>query len=1256
MEQNVLEKLIIPETPRTTDMQKVMVYIPMATHTVEGIAKFNPNDFSFTDAGVTLKYDLSKVVVDFDVNVATGEGTISYSDNTKFTFVFPTVHEDVFKTSLTTQITFAKNSFLKSENAYHLVFTKDKTNQVNSNFITQVEELVENSGYKVVIVDTFKGNDGSIILTTVEPFDGKISIVDDTYLVKLEQFLLPLELANGTDSFQLKTSDSSRKNITDGCRSETIGQHNNNGGYQTYMGGSNNIIPLTDAFQVGNDIVGGQNNIVTASNVIVSGTNNKSSGHGSLLIGDNNSDFFDLDKYNAGNYFSKNSNSALIGDRHVNNAPYSLLTGTKHTNTGQRSLLSGYGHVNTGTYSALFGDTNTNSGTQAFMNGNNNINTGNINFVSGRNCKIEGYNHVSLFGLSVTASRSSQLAAGLYFTPSADALFSIGQTWPLFEVTDAGRARLKTAPVNDDEIVRLKELNDAIDNISTGSGLALPDNITIDETGFTIKKPGSSAVNPHAYIKLDSIEIAEGNYDKLTILKDRINCITKAQYTYEVANSSLRFPDGDVWPGKRDYILPTHHTGSVTLASESWVKDYINQKIAVRTMQIVDVLPTANISTSTLYLLKLTSSSDKNTYAEFIYVNNAWEQVGTTGSVSIDTEPIYRRIENVETQVTTLDGTVLTLDGRVTDIKADVDGITTSVTDIDSKLDGEITTRETAISQINQRADTINQTVKERTEIINTETGEVILITDKVSSIEQFATGISTNLRDNYYNKTTIDEKIADFITNGEISFDGYVKTADLTQELSAYTKTDSIQPSLKALRELYGQAAAFNVVELSPKSVENGLISADEVAQQTDSDGNLLYYDNDYRLTTESATNGVANTALYKYKLTGFADTIHFATGEFTVTGGNIIIDADGNLALRGALLVEEGASIGGLEIKSGTITIDGSDYEYRGLFSKDGSFYIKDTNFDINGVDNWQSEIASTSMLFDAITSKTVDTNFVTATADVTAPRVVTDWLSGYTSGVRAFMDIGSYAGNTITATLINDGKNFQIELSAATNHDIRLSVTYKLKGSSKVHYPSITIASGRNVSSWYETKALFGIEYIYFTDTKTSTMQVENGTRVITSVACDLLPYNSEDLGIGNLDGNSLGNDVRKWLNIYGTSIYGDTVNYVNLNQASDSRLKNGVINISNNYEEFFDKLRPVSYKLNDDKDNKVRFGLIADDVHNALIDLGFAPTAFAMNNSFKKNDIDYKTLAYSEFIALCINEIQKLKKRVKELENK
>lgn len=99
-------------------------------------------------------------------------------------------------------------------------------------------------------------------------------------------------------------------------------------------------------------------------------------------------------------------------------------------------------------------------------------------------------------------------------------------------------------------------------------------------------------------------------------------------------------------------------------------------------------------------------------------------------------------------------------------------------------------------------------------------------------------------------------------------------------------------------------------------------------------------------------------------------------------------------------------------------------------------------------------------------------------------------------------------------------------------------------------------------------------------------------------------------------------------------------------------SDRRAKSNITELSNDFDTFFDKLKPVRFSYNNDP-GKTHVGYIAQDVEEA------AQASLAKEYS----DVFYKTpggglpqysLYYNDFIALNTYEIQKLKKRVAELE--
>jgi hypothetical protein len=89
------------------------------------------------------------------------------------------------------------------------------------------------------------------------------------------------------------------------------------------------------------------------------------------------------------------------------------------------------------------------------------------------------------------------------------------------------------------------------------------------------------------------------------------------------------------------------------------------------------------------------------------------------------------------------------------------------------------------------------------------------------------------------------------------------------------------------------------------------------------------------------------------------------------------------------------------------------------------------------------------------------------------------------------------------------------------------------------------------------------------------------------------------------------------------------------------------------VSSNFDKMFDNLKPVSYQLINGSSNRRHTGFIAQQVVQSLQDAGIDTKDFA-GVCIPKDENTYYSLRYEEFIALCVDQIQKLKKRVGELE--
>ena len=109
-------------------------------------------------------------------------------------------------------------------------------------------------------------------------------------------------------------------------------------------------------------------------------------------------------------------------------------------------------------------------------------------------------------------------------------------------------------------------------------------------------------------------------------------------------------------------------------------------------------------------------------------------------------------------------------------------------------------------------------------------------------------------------------------------------------------------------------------------------------------------------------------------------------------------------------------------------------------------------------------------------------------------------------------------------------------------------------------------------------------------------------------------------------------------------------------------SDRRIKNTISYDMEKYEAFFRRLQPGFYKMNKSRSDRFHIGFIAQDVETAIRDSGMTTQDFAGLVQHKPSDeqigefSDQYYLRYDEFIALNTHMIQKLMKRVEELEKK
>lgn len=121
-----------------------------------------------------------------------------------------------------------------------------------------------------------------------------------------------------------------------------------------------------------------------------------------------------------------------------------------------------------------------------------------------------------------------------------------------------------------------------------------------------------------------------------------------------------------------------------TFIQASYTKEEVNNLIANRAgFEIVDALPTENISPNKIYLLKLKTdddTTDNDVYDEYIYINDAWEHVG---SFQADFSNYYNKEQVAEL----LNQTLEALNTEFEAVKQGFEDLKTHVGAIDDVLD-----------------------------------------------------------------------------------------------------------------------------------------------------------------------------------------------------------------------------------------------------------------------------------------------------------------------------------------------------------------------------------------------------------------------------------------------------------------------------------------------------------------------------------------------------------------------------------------
>ena len=219
--------------------------------------------------------------------------------------------------------------------------------------------------------------------------------------------------------------------------------------------------------------------------------------------------------------------------------------------------------------------------------------------------------------------------------------------------------------------------------------------------------------------------------------------------------------------------------------------------------------------------------------------------------------------------------------------------------------------------------------------------------------------------------------------------------------------------------------------------------------------------------------------------------------------------------------------------------------------------------------------------------------------------------DWNEENTQSITLRLDAGQLVGTSEI-----------LQLPSGRRKHIRFGLTF-----------DTSTATTINIKESYESN----IEHSMLLQTITQTKSKNN-----IKITGNLVPSQPD------ASGYNLGDLSYYWNTIY---VRNGTVDL------SDKNKKNTIHPLSSIHESIFDALNPVSYKFNINNNNRTHTGFLAQDVKQAVEAAGLTTQDFAAYCEWIDENGEVGCgLRYSELIALCVNEIQKLKKRVAELENK
>lgn len=418
---------------------------------------------------------------------------------------------------------------------------------------------------------------------------------------------------------------------------------------------------------------------------------------------------------------------------------------------------------------------------------------------------------------------------------------------------------------------------------------------------------------------------------------------------------------------------------------------------------------------------------------------------------------------------------------------------------------------------------------------------------------------------------------------------------------------------------------------------------------------------------------------------------------GEITINTDGSIVSANGNfkVSAEGNLIAKGGGTIGGYTISNASLTsgnvgmssdttsgayafwagnstpsqapfgvtnegaITATYGDIGNLILESGNLYSQ--NFKIETLKNssntqtWVKFMDSDGNETTTISDTDISALRITATDSITTKdctattlllddglKISGDSISGSTTSLTLDMK-GESTSYSATLTYSNWDNYLKVTLNNNLRYTRTFYIRYKVVWGSSYSTASVTINAGQS-SGQTTVSAFWGINDAYFSGYRSTsfsfTQYLSSGQIAVKGM---LRPDGSYQLGTRDYPWEAV--YAKEYYNQDGTSII----------SGSDKNIKNTISSVPETYGELFDLLRPVTYKLNAGKSGRTHLGLIAQEVKESMDSLQIDSKDFAAFCAWD-TPAGSRTygLRYTELIPLNIYEVQKLKKRVTELE--